>query len=141
MNHWSNLNWILPFCRFGRSSELVPMGTANRICSNPKWKSITRLKLFYYHQHIICNMAVINRLNGPCFDLTWVKMPPINGRMESIIVLPGGGGALKSGVKNQMVWYNIIIININKLRKYLSDYWYSTSFNLLEKKDLKLLAP
>ena len=44
-------------------------------------------------------MSKINRIPIPTFDMTWVQISP----EHRFIVLPGGGGSAKSGVKNQLL--------------------------------------
>ena len=44
---------------------------------------------------------ILNRLLCPCFDLVWIVLPKDGGKHPLALVC-GGGGAAKSGVKNQI---------------------------------------
>lgn len=44
----------------------------------------------------------ITYLKVPTFDLDWLTIPIDNDNDENVILLPGGGGSTKSGVKNQV---------------------------------------
>ena len=44
----------------------------------------------------------ITYLKVPTFDLDWLTIPIDNDNDEHAILLPGGGGSTKSGVKNQV---------------------------------------
>lgn len=45
---------------------------------------------------------LLNRLNCPCFDLVWVVLSKEDGNKHPVAIVCGGGGATKSGVKNQL---------------------------------------
>ena len=44
-------------------------------------------------------MSTLNRLAVPSFDLVWIN---VNDGKEPLVLIPGGGGSTKSGVKNQI---------------------------------------
>ena len=44
-------------------------------------------------------MSTLTRLAVPSFDLVWVNL---NDGKEPLLLIPGGGGSTKSGVKNQI---------------------------------------
>ena len=44
-------------------------------------------------------MATLNRLAVPSFDLAWADL---NDGKECLVLIPGGGGSTKSGVRNQI---------------------------------------
>ena len=52
---------------------------------------------------------ILNRLNCPCFDLEWVIIPGGDGKeSRPFALICGGGGAAKSGVKNQIQIMNYV---------------------------------
>lgn len=50
-------------------------------------------------------MLFYNRLNGPSFDLNWIRTSPLKDNLNyCLLLLPiGGGNKTKSGIKNQIV--------------------------------------
>lgn len=48
-----------------------------------------------------------SRLPVPVFNLSWVSSTEENEPDRSHILLPGGGGSTKSGIKNQVMIYSI----------------------------------
>jgi WD domain, G-beta repeat len=46
------------------------------------------------------NQPVFNRLEVPSFDLSWLCIDDVTG--EAVVLIPGGGGSTKSGVKNMI---------------------------------------
>lgn len=46
------------------------------------------------------SQPVFNRLEVPSFGLAWLNIDDSTG--ESVVLIPGGGGSTKSGVKNQI---------------------------------------
>jgi WD40 repeat protein len=45
-------------------------------------------------------LPIFNRLTVPSFDLSWLTIDDMTG--EAYVLIPGGGGSTKSGVKNQI---------------------------------------
>ena len=51
-------------------------------------------------------METVSRLKCPSFDLCWLTVPTHGGNKEDrYVVIPGGGGSTRSGVKNEIVSY------------------------------------
>ncbi len=43
-----------------------------------------------------------HRLKVPSFDLNWMTVKGLDNESAGVLLIPGGGGSTKSGVKNQI---------------------------------------